>query len=121
MYLSLLGLKFINLPLPTVSVNFEFWIVLWENCDMSAAVELPDLREYVTRLTPKQERHLRLVISDDNELPPLSAAETNIGSGTPRKGLRSLIGAITDGPSDLRTNANAYLQERAARHGIVHA
>lgn len=30
-----------------------------------------DLQEYVTHLTPKQERHLRLIINNDHELPPV--------------------------------------------------
>jgi len=37
------------------------------------------------------------------------------------EGVLSLVGSWDDAPEDLRTNADQYLSERAARHGNGHA
>jgi len=93
---------------------------------MSAAFATPDLHEYIERLTPAQERHLRLVIDTDAELPPITgepqiaAADQKREASVPA-GILSLIGMYDDAPADLRTNANHYLADRAARHGFARA
>jgi len=92
---------------------------------MSSALAEPSLPEYVARLTPAQARHLRLVIDNDDVLPPIidsvPTVDQSVSQVPSRPGLRALIGSLSDAPADLRSNADHYLTERAARHGIARA
>jgi len=86
---------------------------------MSTAYAQPDLREYVTRLSPAQEHHLRLIINNDAKLPPLTPEAPSVEDDP----ILALIGSIkdTDIPSDYAENSGEYAQAAAWRRHLESA
>jgi hypothetical protein len=83
---------------------------------MSEAFERRDLHHWLD--TPAQARHLRLVISRDDELPQIGGAgepgDPVSGSVLP-DGFSALFGSI-DAPSDYAERHDDYVRERMERH-----
>lgn len=78
-----------------------------------------DLRQWVDQLTPAQARHLRLVISQDDELPEVTERAEPSGEDEDEGGLPAsflaLFGSI-NAPADYAERHDDYVRERMERH-----
>jgi len=81
---------------------------------VTAAYDYEDMHHLVDQLTPTQVRHLRLLVTQDEELSQvaanLSGAEPAAEEAVP-DGLLALIGSI-DAPADLAERHDDYIRER---------
>lgn len=80
---------------------------------MSTAYAEPDIGAYWGRLTPRQKRHLSLLINNDQELPPITG-EALVLDADP---FLALIGSIDDPriPDDYARNSDFYASEAVRR------
>jgi hypothetical protein len=71
---------------------------------MSEAYDYESLHDLVNRLNPAQARHLRLLVTQDEELSqltePLPAEQVNQAEPVP-EGLLALIGSVSSGRGDM--------------------
>lgn len=76
---------------------------------MSATIAPPELHAWIDRLSPAQFDRLTQVVRSDDTLPPLVASTLQTAQ---RPTFMSLIGSITDAPSDWSEDVDKYTQER---------
>ena len=84
---------------------------------MSEAFDYQDLHHLVDRLTPAQARHLRLIISQDEELSEVAeqVAETErADEDSLPEGFLALIGSV-HAPADYAERHDDYVRERMER------
>ncbi|MEV0028589.1 hypothetical protein [Nocardia sp. NPDC050793] len=82
---------------------------------MTSAHDYDELHHLVDRLTPAQARHLRLLVSEDPDLPQVSAPDDETDAAKTSEVLTSLTGIWASGRTDSAESHDDYIRERLRR------
>jgi len=99
------------------AVSCSHGVARFYTAGVTAARDYEDMHHLVDRLSPRQVRRLRLLVTQDEELAQVAGAvslEQPSEDEPVPEGLIALIGSI-QGPADLAERHDDYLRERMER------